>query len=220
MHGTRDKYSNKSTKYQSQMQMQSKEQLQDQKYGNFTMATVLSTAENLTWRLIDKFPESLNYLELEYSKLNGYIPNKLIFNSYNSYNSGTQKSIDSLLNQFIFQIENFEDDFKEFELKYTHYSYPNNLSKNDINYLLDLWIRVLQYNNETKMYVKYFINLRNIFQNLPIESYESEVREKMKGNPRSGKADPRTLQREYCRAINEINKKTRDIDNQNIEKWK
>ena len=34
-------------KLKAQIQMQSKEQLQNQKYGNFTMATVLSTAEEL-----------------------------------------------------------------------------------------------------------------------------------------------------------------------------
>ena len=49
---------------QSQLLMQSKEQLQNQKYGNFTMPTVLSTAENLAWRLCANFPEYIKYIDL------------------------------------------------------------------------------------------------------------------------------------------------------------
>lgn len=205
--------------FQEQTQMQSKDQLQDQKYGNFTMATVLSTAENLTWRLIENFPQSLDFLEGEYSKIKGYVPGKLIFNSYNSYNSGTVKPLNSLINQFIFQIENFAEDFSEFESKYTKYAYPKNMNKSDIIYILDLWINVLNYNRETKIYTKYFFNLKNIFQKLPIVSYENEVREQYKGNPKSGKADPKVIQREYARATNEVEKRTKDIDNQNIDLW-
>ena len=205
---------------QEQILMQSKEQLQDQKYSNLTMAMVLSTAENLTWRLCEQNNQCLKFLETEYSNLDGYIPKRMIFNSYNSYNSGVKKPINSLINQFIFQIENFSDDFMEFESKYTKYSYPQNLQKEDIIKILDLWIKAIEYNDQTKIFSKYFKNLKNIFLKSTIVSYEHEIREQYKGNPRSGKADPRIIQKEYCNAINEIGKRTNDIDNQNIDMWK
>ena len=207
-------------KEQTQLFMQSKEQLQNQKYSNFTMATVLSTAENIAWRLCSELPECIEFFKSEYQKFKGYIPGKLIFNSYNSYNSGNEKSINSLINQFIFQIENFGEDFKEFENQYSEYSYPNNLSKEEIIYLLNIWIQALNYNPETKKYVKYYNNLLNIFQNLKLISYEKEVKEQFKNNPKSGKADPRIIQKEYARAVNKIYQRTKDIDNQNIDMWK
>ena len=67
-----------------QTQMQNKGQLQDQKYANFTMATVMSTADHLTWWLCENNKECVEYLCEEYSKLPGYVNNKLIFNHYNS----------------------------------------------------------------------------------------------------------------------------------------
>ena len=205
---------------QSQLFMQSQEQLQNQKYSNFTMATVLSTAENLAWRLCSGSKECIEFFESEYQKFKGYIPGKMMFNSYNSYNSGNEKSINSLINQFIFQIENFGDDFKEFENKYSEYSYPNNLSKEEIICLLKIWIEALNYEPEAKKCVKYYNNLLNIFQNLKLISYEKEVREQYKNNPKSGKADPRVIQKEYARAVNEVHQRTKDIENQNIDLFK
>ena len=212
--------SNTEKKSLAQTQMQSKGQLQDQKYANFTMATVMSTAEHLTWRLCEKDKECVEYLCAEYSKLPGYVSNKLIFNHYNSYNSGIEKTINSLVNQFIFQIENFNDDYSEFKQKYTSYSFPNNMPKNELLQIIDIWISVLCYNEETKPYLSYFKNLRNVFSNIPIKSYEDHVREQFKGNSRSGKADPKVIQREYGNALNFIDNQTKDINNQNIEIWK
>lgn len=87
-------------------------------------------------------------------------------------------------------------------------------------FLLDLWIEALNSNNETKKFVKYYNNLLNLFKNLKVISYEKEVREQYKNNPKSGKADPRVIQKEYARAVNEIHQRTRDIDNQNIDMFK
>lgn len=213
-------HSNKDKKRLAQSQLQNKGQLQDQKYTNFTMATVLSTAEHLTWRLCEKDKECVEYLSTEYSKLPGYIEDKLIFNHYNSYNSGIDKSINSLVNQFIFQIENYNDDYSEFMQKYTDYSFPHNMPKNEVLRIIDIWITVLNYNEETKPYLIYFQNLSNIFSNIPIISYEEQVREQFKGNPRSGKADPKVIQKEYGKALNFIDIQTKDINNQNLELWK
>jgi hypothetical protein len=213
-------YPSKDKKISALTHMQSKGQLQDQKYANFTMATVMSTAEHLAWRLCEKDKECVDFLTTEYSKLPGSVYNKLIFNHYNSYNSGIDKPINSLVNQFIFQIENFNDDYAEFIQKYTSYSFPSNMPKSNILKIIDIWITVLNYNNETKPYLVYFQNLRNVFSNIPIKSYEDQVREQFKGNPRSGKADPRVIQREYGNALNFIDNQTKDIDNQNIEIWK
>ena len=116
----------------------------------------ISTAENIAWRLCSGSKECIEFFESEYQKFKGYIPGKMMFNSYNSYNSGNEKSINSLINQFIFQIENFGDDFKEFENKYSEYSYPNNLSKEEIIYLLKIWIEALSYEPEAKKCVKYY----------------------------------------------------------------
>ena len=207
-------------KLKAQIQMQSKEQLQNQKYGNFTMATVLSTAENLAWRLCQEDSECIEFFKAEYKNIKGYIPGRMIFNSYNSYNSGNIKSINSLINQFIFQIENFEEDYKEFEGKYSEYPFPNNLSKDEIIIILNIWIDAINHNLETKNFAKYFINLRNIFQRLPIISYENEVREKFKNNPKSGKANPKVIQKEYANAVNHVHHRTKDIENQNIDLFK
>lgn len=196
------------------------DQQQAQKYSNYTMATVLSTAENLTWRLLENDKDCLQYLREEYSRLNGYIKGKLIFNSYNTYNSGNEKSIQSLTNQFIFQIDNFSDDYKEFKTSYTNYKFPNNMQKTDVMSILDIWITALNYSNFAKNYIKYFISLKNIFQNIPEISYENEVREQYKGNPRSGKADPKVLQKEYANVVNILEKRTNNYDNFNIDLWK
>ena len=137
-----------------QLQMQSKDQLQSQKYSNFTMATMLSTAEHIVWRSCQNDSEILDFLITEYSRLNGYIKNKLIFNSYNSYNSGVKKDMSSLICQFIFQIANFADDYNEFISKYQNYLFPNNMSKQKINEILNIWITALSYSQNGKNYIK------------------------------------------------------------------
>lgn len=150
----------------------------------------------------------------------GYVNNKLIFNHYNSYNSGIEKTINSLVNQLIFRIENFNDDYSDFKRIYTRYSFPNNMPKNEVLQIIDIWLSILSYIDEAKPYLLYFKNLRNVFSNIQIKSYEDVVREQFKGNPRSGKADPKVIQREYDNAINFIENQTKDINSQNIEKWK
>jgi len=62
--------------------------------------------------------------------------------------------------------------------------------------------------------------LLNIFQNLKLISYEKEVREQYKNNPKSGKAEPRVIQKEHARVVNEVHQRTKDIENQNIDSWK
>lgn len=61
--------SNAEKKSLVQTQMQNKGQLQEQKYANFTMATVMSTAEHLAWRLCENNKECVEYLCEEYSEL-------------------------------------------------------------------------------------------------------------------------------------------------------
>ena len=202
-----------------QLQMQSKDQLQSQKYSNFTMATMLSTAEHIVWRSCQNDSEILDFLITEYSRLNGYIKNKLIFNSYNSYNSGVKKDMSSLICQFIFQIENFADDYNEFISKYQNYLFPNNMSKQKINEILNIWITALSYSQNGKNYIKYFANLKNIFDKTPIKSYENEIIEKYKNHPKKGKTNLEYAYSEYLKALNEVEKRTINIDNQNIEIW-
>ena len=85
--------------------------MQAQKLSNLIMATVLSTAENLTWRLSNCDNEIKKFLLEEYPQIRGYKKNKFIFASYDTFNSGKEKSIQSLFNQFVFQIDNFSKDF-------------------------------------------------------------------------------------------------------------
>ena len=108
------------------------------------MATVMSTADHLTWWLCENNKECVEYLCEEYSKLPGYVNNKLIFNHYNSYNSGIEKTINSLVNQLIFQIENFNDDYSDFKRIYTRYSFPNNMPKNEVLQIIDIWVSQLK----------------------------------------------------------------------------
>lgn len=217
---TRVSHSIENNQVQIKIQMQSKEQLQNQKLTNFTMATVLSTGEHLVWRLCKEDSKCLEFLRDEYSKLNGHIDGRLIFNHYNSYNSGNEKSISSLVNQFIFQIENFSDDYEDFKSRYTTYSFPVNMQKSEILNIINIWCLALGYNEETKPYLHYFENLKKIFNNIPIISFEDQVRAQYKGNLRSGKANPSVIMAEYGKAVNYIESQTKDIDNQKIEIWK
>ena len=210
------KKKNNPMKGQLQEQMHDKTQLQMQKYSHFTMATVLSTAENIIYRLaLENKIE--NELFKEYKKIYTNYPNKLIFESYDSYDSGKNKTLNSLIYQFIFQIENYADDFNEFESDFGEYVYPQNMGEKQIMKIIDIWIKILNNVNQGNNYLKYFINLKNIFAKKPIKSYENEIRDNYKNNPRSGKANPYVIQREYANATNVINQRTKDIDNQNID---
>ena len=196
-------------------------QVQDQKYANFTMATVLSTAENIVWRTCsDK--ESMDFLENEYSKLDGYISGKLIFDSYDAYRSGKEKHIDSLINQFIIQIDNFKDDYKEFKKLYKDYLFPDNITKQQIINILDIWLTIIDY--KYKEIKKYFISLKTIIEGFPDNSIslENEIREKIKKihNNKSGRVDPNIIKREYANALRIIEEKTKDITHQKLELWK
>jgi hypothetical protein len=204
---------------QMQMQMQSKEQLQSQKYSNFTMATMLSTAEHIVWRSCKDDYESLEFLINEYSRLNGYIKNKLIFNSYNAYNSGMKKDLSSLICQFIFQLETFYDDYNEFVRKYKKYSFPNNMSKEKILEIINIWMTALSNSENGQKYKKYFINLKNIFEKNPIKSYENEIIEKYKNHPKTKKENVDYAYNEYMKALNIVETRNANIDNQNIEIW-
>ena len=207
---------NNETQVQMRCQKHDKIQLQMQKYSHFTMATVLSTAEHIVYRLA-KDNHCENELFKEYSEIYNNYPNKLIFESYDSYNSGKNKQLTSLIHQFIFQIENYADDFNEFQNDFGSYVYPENMGEKDIMHIIDIWIRFLNNLEQGNNYVKYFINLKNIFSNKPIQSYENEIRNNYKNDPRSGKANPYVIQREYANAVNEIDRRTKNIDNQNID---
>ena len=197
-------------------QKQDKTQLQMQKFSHFTMATVLSTAEHIVYRLA-KDNKCENELFKEYSKIYNDYPHKLIFESYDSYNSGKNKQLNSLIYQLIFQIENYADDFNEFKNDFGAYVYPDNMGEKEILHIIDIWINILNNLDQGINYVKYYKNLKNIFTNKPIKSYENEIRENFKNDPRSGKANPYVIQREYINATNEINQRTKNIDNQNID---
>ena len=199
----------------SQIQIQNKDQLQAQKYSNFTMATMLSTAENLVWRICKNEYEIMEFLIFEYSKLNGFVQNKLIFNNYNSYNSGEKKTIDSLVNQFIFQIENFADDYNEYIGKYKNYNFPINMPKDTIKEIVNIWIIALSYSKIGENYIKYFINLRNVLDKEPIKY---EIREKYQNRPKI-QNNIEFIINEYFKAMEEVQKKTSDVDNQNLELW-
>ena len=94
------------------------------------------------------------------------------------------------------------------------------MPKNELLQIIEIWIKVLSYIDEGKPYLLYFQNLRKVFSNIQIKSYEDVVSEQFKGNPRSGKAVPKVIQREYGNAINFIENQIKDINNQNIEIWK
>ena len=179
------------------------------------MATVLSTAENIVYRLLYEEKKEENLFN-EYKKIGFFHKNKLIFDAYNSYNSGKKKPLNSLVNQFIFQIENYADDFNDFTNDFGGYVYPDNMQEQDIISIINIWINLLTKLRNGSHFLKYFKNLKNIFLNNSIKSYENEIREQYKNNPRSGKANPKVIQREYMNATNEIDNKTKNIYNQNI----
>ena len=201
---------------QKQIQKQDVIQLQMQKYSHFTMSTVLSTAENIVYRLLDE-ENKIQILFEGYKNIGFFNDNKLIFDGYNSYNSGKKKPLNSLINQFIFQIENYADDFNNFVKDFGGYVYPDNMQLEEIISIIKLWINIIKKLENGNNFLKYFKNLENIFLNNSIKSYENEVREQYKNNPRSGKADPKILQREYMNATNEIDMRTKNIYNQNID---
>lgn len=195
--------------------------MQAQKLSNLIMATVLSTAENLTWRLSNCDNEIKKFLLEEYPQIRGYKKNKFIFASYDTFNSGKEKSIQSLFNQFVFQIDNFSEDYKQFKKKISdNYKFPDNMPKSEILKILNIWMTALSYSNSTQPYNKYFISLYNIINDIPEISYENEVRKQFQGDPRSGKADPRVLQEAYAKVVDILDKKTNDYTHFNIELWK
>ena len=208
----------KSGKKQTQQQTQkiNEIQLQKQKYSHFIMASLLSTAENLVFRLYENHNEIFEEYKKIFAHISG-ISGHLIFESYDSYESGKNKNIKSLVNQFIFQMDNFYDDYIEFKETYGKFVYPNNMKKELIIIIINVWMNFLNNSNEAKSYLKYFENLLKFFNTGYIISYENEVRQQYLNNPRSGKADPKIIQRECVNAINEIDRRTRDIYNQNID---
>lgn len=194
--------------------------MQAQKLSNITMATVLSTAENLTWRLLEKDDKMKEFLKDEYMGIKGYKEGKYIFRSYDTFNSGKVKSIPSLVNQFVFQIDNFSEDYKQFKKLYENYKFPDNMPKSQILKILNIWMTALSYDNITKSYNKYFISLYNIISDIPEISYENEMRKQFKGGPKSGKADPNILQKAYAKIVDFLDKKANDYSHFNIDLWK
>lgn len=120
------------------------EKMRAQKYSNTTMASILSTAENLTWRILKEAKESeiLNFLNVEYSNLEGYIENKYIFEYYDPYKSGKTKTISSLINQFMFEIDNFSEDYNDFVDQYIIYCFPLNMEKIKVLEILNIGLQV------------------------------------------------------------------------------
>lgn len=194
--------------------------MQAQKFSNLTMATVFSTAENLTWRLLENDNEMKKYLLEEYSQLEGYKKGKYIFKSYDTFNSGKEKTIPSLVNQFVFQIDNFSEDYKQFKKIFDNYNFPNNMPKSLILNILNIWMTALSYDKSTQPYNKYFISLYNIISDIPEISYENEVRKQFQGDPKRGKANPRVLQKAYAKVVDILDKKTSDYSHFNLDLWK
>ena len=206
-----------------QLQISIQKQAQDQKYANFTMATMLSTAENIVWRICDG-EENKNYLRNEYSKLEGYVKDKLIFEKYNSFESGKKKPINSLINQLLFQIYNFKDDYQVFKELYQKYIFPDNISKYQILQILDIWIDIIIKNNVNEM-KKYFEDIKEIIEGVSEKDSESFLKD-INGRinklnlQKNAKVEPKILQKEYANAIRVIEEKTNDISHQNLDIWK
>ena len=106
---------------------------QTQKVSNSTMCHTFSAAEFLVWRTCLENKMENQFIEY-YQKIFGYeyIPGKLVFASYDSYDGGANKPIRDLLMQFIFLVENFKGDYYHYIKKHKRYDFPSNLTKEKI----------------------------------------------------------------------------------------
>jgi len=76
------------------------------------------------------------------SKLNYYLERKYYY--YDSFNSFGKKSINSLIPQFIFQIDIFESAYNMYCRKYGKFDFPPNLSKEKIISDLQDWMKIVE----------------------------------------------------------------------------
>ena len=92
------------------------------------------------------------------------------------------------------------------------------MPKDTIKEIVNIWIIALSYSKIGENYIKYFINLRNVLDKEPIKSYEYEIREKYQNRPKI-QNNIEFIINEYFKAMEEVQKKTSDVDNQNLELW-
>jgi len=102
---------------------------QNQFFSNNIMCKMLSAAEC--------------YFNKEFNQ------NSNIFGYYNNFNSGYLKSKENLKKQFLTEIELFKNSYENFHYEYNKYIYPDNLSKNKIIQIVNIWLNTFYKNNNS-----------------------------------------------------------------------
>lgn len=197
---------------------------QTQKVSNSTMCHTFSAAEFLVWRTCLENKMENQFIEY-YQKIFGYeyIPGKLVFASYDSYDGGANKPIRDLLMQFIFLVENFKGDYYHYIKKHKRYDFPSNLTKEKIVAIISIWIDLLKKNEKKKgkyseyNMTKYFDNLLNLIVGNKTNNYSMDIFNMEENNPNRGKFDLKTIPSEYMRACHHLEDEIKDPKNKNVE---
>lgn len=200
-------------------------QEQIQKISNSTMCHTLSAAEFLAWRISKENKLSEEIIK-EYKKIfgNDFVPGKLVFGEYDSYDGGKKKPIKDLIIQFIFLIENFKGDYNNYKKNHGNkYDYPKNLEKELVLRLISLWANQIKKveikNGEFSPYKcsKYYENLFNLLTEKKTINYINDIFILEGDNPRRGKVNPKKLLEGQAQAYNHLEEtELNDPKNSNI----
>ena len=119
-----------SNRYNNQEKQQSQKMLnkslmiqkQEQSYSNDTLCRTLSMSESL----IQKYTKSQN---------------TPIFGYFDTFNCSKLKNEQELYQQLLFGIQAFKYSYEDYVKKYVKYDFPDNLSLDDIKYIIANWIK-------------------------------------------------------------------------------
>lgn len=166
--------------YQIQAQQSKQSLIQDQAYSYGIMGNLFSSLECLAHR-------------------NNNCPIPYLFEYYNNFNSGKEKSDEDLINQIITQIEIFKFSYLIYIKEHKQYEYPYNLSENCILQHLENWKQYVD-DNKKKYYDGVIMIIKQ--QNPEGVSFVDELKEgAMKKGKKGDTIDPRFLANEGIRVI-------------------
>ena len=187
------------------------------------MCQTLSAGEFLAWR-ISKENKLSEEIISEYKKMFGkdFVPGKLVFGEYDSYDGGRKNRLKIQIIQFIFLIEKDYNNYKK--NNGNKYDYPNNLDKGRVLRLILLWtnqikkVEIKKYGEFTSHKCsKYYENLFNLLTEKKTINYINDIFILEGDNPRRGKVNPKKLLEGQAQAYNHLEEtELNDPKNNNI----
>ena len=145
-----------------QLQINAEKQIQDQAYSYGIIGNIFSAFESY----VNKF--ETNPKEQTH-----------IFNAYNNFNCGTNKTKEQLKDQIIAQLEILNTSYQLYIFQYEKYDFPKNLNEQQMRELLNKWS--LKVPNED---IKYYKAALNIISGNSHVSYADELGNDSRINPK------------------------------------